>query len=300
MFAITGATGNTGSAIAERLLAHGQKVRVIGREAGRLARFAQKGAEAVAADLSDADALARAFDGASAVYAMIPPNIAAADVRGYQETVSDALASAIGKASVTHVVALSSVGADKPEKTGPVVGLHNLEQKLNAIAGLNAVHLRAGYFMENTLPQAEVVRSFGIVAGPLRPDLRLPLIATRDIGAAAAEILRHRDFTGQQARELLGARDVDYREVTATIGKAIGRPELAYAQLPPSQLKPAFTQMGMSPNMADLILEMAEALNSGHMIALEPRSAANTTPTTYESFVAEEFIPRFHAGAAGA
>jgi len=300
MFAITGATGNTGSVIAERLLAHGQKVRVIGRDSGRLARFVQKGAEAFAADITDADALARAFDGARAVYALVPPNISAADVRGYQETVSDALAAAIGKASVTHVVALSSVGADKSERTGPVVGLHHLEQKLNAIAGLNAVYLRAGYFMENTLGQAEVIRNFGVVAGPLRADLRVAMIATRDIGAAAAEILRNRDFTGQQARELLGARDMDYREVASVIGQAIGRRELAYVQLPAAQLKPAFMQMGMSANMADLILEMADALNSGHMASLEPRSAANTTPTTYEAFVAEEFLPRFQPRAANA
>ncbi|MGO9273910.1 MAG: NmrA family NAD(P)-binding protein [Terriglobia bacterium] len=299
MFAITGATGNTGSVIAEKLLAQGEKVRVIGRDAGRLARFVGKGAEAFPADVTDADALARAFDGASAVYAMIPPNNVVADFRGYQETVSDALASAIAKASVTHVVALSSVGADKSENTGPVLGLHHLEQKLNGVAGLNTVHLRAGYFMENTLPQTEVIRNFGIVGGPLRADLRISMIATRDIGAAAAETLRQRDFAGQQARELLGQRDVDYRQVASVIGQAIGRTELAYVQLPAPQLKPAFMQMGMSAHMADLILEMAEALNSGHMAPLEPRSAANTTPTSFETFVAEEFVPRFQGRAAG-
>jgi uncharacterized protein YbjT (DUF2867 family) len=300
MFAITGATGHTGSVIAERLLAHGQKVRVVGRDTSRLTRFVQEGAEAFAADLTDLEALVRAFDGAGAVYVLVPPNIGAADVRGYQERVSDALASALGKAAVTHVVALSSIGADKSEKTGPVTGLHSLEQKLNAIAGLNAVYLRAGYFMENTLGQTEVIRNFGVVAGPLRADLRVPMIATPDIGAAAAEILRNRNFTGKQARELLGQRDLDYREVASVIGKGIGRPDLAYVQLPAPQLKPAFMQMGMSANMADLILEMSEALNSGNMAALEPRSAANSTPTTYETFVAEEFVSRFQPRAASA
>ena len=263
MFAITGATGNTGSVIAEKLLAQGKKVRVIGRDAVRLARFVQKGAEAFAADITDVATLARAFDGSEAVYAMVPPNSGSPDVRAYQERVTDALASALAKASVSHAVALSSVGADKSERTGPVVGLHNLEQKLNAIAGLNAVHLRAGYFMENLLPQAEVIRNFGIVGGPVRPDLRLTLIATRDIGAVAAGLLAQRDFKGKQTRELLGQRDVNYQEVASVIGKAIGRPDLAYAQLPPQQLRPALMQMGMSASMADLLLEMADALNSG-------------------------------------
>lgn len=293
MFVITGATGNTGSVIAEKLLAQGEKVRVIGRDAGRLARFVQKGAEAFPADVTDAAALSGAFDGASGVFAMIPPNMASPDPLGFQERVSDALASALRQASVTHAVVLSSVGADKGKKTGPVVGLHNLEQKLNLLAGLNAVYLRAGYFMENLLSQVEVIRRFGILGGPLRADLPVAMIATRDIGATSAEILRKRDFTGKQARELLGQRNLDCKEAASVIGKAIGKPELAYVQLPSWQLKPALTQIGMSANMADLLLEMAEALNSGHMVALERRSAENTTPTSIETFVAEEFVPRF-------
>ena len=58
--------------------------------------------------------------------------------------------------------------------------------------------------------------------------------------------------------------------------------------------------IGMSSNAADLILEMAEALNSGHMKALEPRSERNTTPTSIEIFVNEVFLPRFQAKAASA
>jgi len=299
MFAITGATGNTGGVVAEQLLAGGAKVRVIGRDAGRLARFVQKGAEAFAADMTDAAALTRAFSGASAVYAIIPPNISTNDVRAYQDRVSDALASALQKASISHAVTLSSVGADKSEKVGPVIGLHNLEEKLNAIAGLNVIHLRAGYFMENLLPQVDVIRNFGMVGGPVRADLPLPMIATRDIGAAAAELLKS-GFSGKQSRELLGQRDVNYKEVASVIGRTIGKPELTYVLLPAPQLKPALMQMGMSSNMADVLLEMADALNSGYMKALEPRSAANTTPTSIETFVNEEFVPRFLGRAAKA
>src|SRR5256712_5266946 len=116
MYAITGASGNTGSVIAEKLVAEGEKVRVIGRDAKRLARFVQKGAEAFVADVTDAAALAKAFDGARAVYLIVPPNMTSADPRAYQEQVSDALASAIEKASIKHAVVLSSIGADKPEK----------------------------------------------------------------------------------------------------------------------------------------------------------------------------------------
>src|SRR5579864_249288 len=300
MYVITGATGNTGSVIAEKLLAKGEKVRVIGRDAKRLERFTQKGAEAFVADASSADALTKAFAGAKAVYAMIPPNIGAPDVRAYQERISDDLAAAITKSGVKHAVVLSSVGADKPDRTGPVVGLHTLEEKLDGIAGLNALYLRAGYFMENLLPQVGVIQSFGVIAGPVRPDLPLPMIAARDIGAVAAEALLKLDFTGKHPHELQGPRDVTYSDVAKTVGAAIGKPDLKYMQMPATQLKPTLTQMGMSSNMADLLLEMAESLNSGYMKMLEPRSPANSTPTKLETFVAEVFVPAYKGKAARA
>jgi uncharacterized protein YbjT (DUF2867 family) len=300
MYAITGATGNTGRVIAGKLLVQGQKVRVIGRDAGRLEPLVQKGAEAFVADVTDAASLTKALVGAKAVYAMIPPNNAAPDTRAYQERVSDALVAATKNAGVEYAVTLSSIGADKPGRTGPVVGLHNLEQKLNGIASLNALHLRAGYFMENLLPQVGVIQSFGVVGGPLRSDLSVAMIATRDIGAVAAEALIKLNFTGKQARELQGQRNLTYQEVASVIGKAIGRASLGYMQLSPAQLKPALVQMGMSSNMADLLLEMSAALNSGYMTTLEPRSAQNTTPTPIEIFVNEEFVPRFMGRSAGA
>jgi uncharacterized protein YbjT (DUF2867 family) len=300
MYAITGASGNTGRVVAEKLLAAGEKVRVVGRDTNRLASLVQKGAEAFAADITDAAGLAKAFDGARAAYVLVPPNNASADYRTYQEGVTDALAAALEKASVPYVVVLSSIGADKAEKTGPVLGVHSLEQKLNKLNGLNALYLRAGYFMENLLPQVTVIQNFGLVAGPLRANLPVSMIATRDIGSVAAELLLKLDFSGKQARELLGQRNLTYSEVASVIGKAIAKPNLAYMQLPAQQLKPALVQMGMSSNMADLLLEMSEALNSGYMVALEPRSEQNTTPTSIETFVAEEFVPRFQAKGAGA
>jgi len=300
MYVVIGATGNTGSVVAEKLLAKREKVRVVGRDERKLERFKQKGAEAFAGDVTDASAMARAFAGAEAAYVMVPPNLSSPNVRGYQERVNDALAAALEKNGVRYAVALSSFGADKSDRTGPVLGLHALEQKLQAIAGLNVILLRAGYFMENILPQAGVIQSLGNMAGPVRSDLALPMIATRDIGAFAAEALARRDFQGKQRRELLGARDISYAQVAKIVGAAIGKLDLTYQQAPAAQLKPALVQMGMSPDMADLLLEMSEALNSGHMRALEPRSAQNTTPTTVETFVAEVFVPAYRAKAARA
>jgi uncharacterized protein YbjT (DUF2867 family) len=295
MYVVTGATGNTGHVVASHLLDQKKPVRVIGRSKERLQPLVDRGAEAFVADMNDQAALTKAFSGAEGVYAMIPPSMTSQDYRGDQRRASETIAAALERAGVKHAVVLSSVGADKQAGTGPVVGLHELEEILNRIAGLNVVHLRAGYFMENTLGQAAAIHAMGKSAGPLRGDLKLPMIAARDIGSAAAELLAALDFSGKQTRELLGQRDLSMDEATAIIGKAIEKSDLKYVQLPGEQMQPIFIQMGMSPNVASLILEMAEALNSGHMRALEQRKAQNTTPTSFEIFVKEEFVPLYRA-----
>ena len=175
-----------------------------------------------------------------------------------------------------------------------------MEMRLAQVCGLNALHLRAGYFMENTLAQIGIIRSFGIMAGPVRADLPVPMIATRDIGAAAAEALVRLDFRGQQTQELLGARDVTYTEAAKIIGTAIGKPDLTYTQLPDEQVIEAMTGMGISRNIAQLLCEMSAALNNGYMHALEPPSEKNTTPTSFETFVQEVFLPAYKGQAAKA
>ena len=294
MYVILGASGNTGRVAAQNLLARNQKVRAVGRSAEHLQPLAAKGAEVFTADLTDTAALAKAFAGADSAYVMLPPDVSSPDFRAFQERISDSIVAAVEKNRLSHIVSLSSVGADKASGTGPVVGLHNFESKLNQTSVKNILHVRAGYFMENTLAQVGAIRMAGAGMGPLRPDLKVPMIATRDIGAFVADTLVERKFQGRQSPELLGQRDLDYTESTAIIGKAIGKADLRYVQAPNDQVRAAMIQTGMSPSLVDLILEMAGALNSGFMRALEPRSARNTTPTSHEAFVQDTFLPAYN------
>ncbi len=298
MYVVLGASGNTGHVVAQNLLASQKKVRVVGRNAAHLQSHAARGAEIFIGDVSDAAALIKAFHQAEAAYVMIPPNVTASDPLAYAERVSDAISAATKNSSIKHLVVLSSIGADKPDGTGPVLGLHNLEQKLQHLENTNVLFLRPGYFMENTLPQVEAIAKMGFAIGPVRADLKLPMIATTDIGAAAAEALLQPTFHGKQTRELLGQRDITYNEAAAVIGKAIAKPDLKYQQLPDDQVRGAMVQMGMSAEFARLLVEMAGSLNSGYMKALEPRSPQNTTPTSLENFVAEKFVPAYHQKAA--
>jgi len=293
MHVVLGSSGNTGSIIADFLLAKGKNVRVVGRDLGRLQRFSRKGAEAITADLSDAAALTKAFSGARVAYLLLPP----LNSREEQERQSDAIAAAVKNSGLRYAVHLSSYGAHVPEGTGPVTGLHSSEQKLNGISDLNVLHLRPGYFMENNLAAIDMIRGMGIFGHALLPDLKLPLIATRDIGAYAAQRLLDLDFSGKQTRELLGERGLTMAEATAVIARNIGKPDLRYEQFSYDQVQQALTQAGFSPKKAAVYIEMFQAINAGLLAAQEPRSSQNSTPTSFEKFVQDVFAPAYRGKA---
>ena len=293
MYVILGASGNTGSIIANFLLLKGEKVRAVGRDVGRLQRFVREGAEAFTADMSDAAALTKAFSGARAAYLILPP----LNSREEQERQSDAIAKAVKESGLRYAVHLSSYGAHVPEGTGPVTGLHSSEQKLNAISDLNVLHLRAAYFMENNLAAIDMIHGMGLFGHALLPDLKLPMISTRDVGDYAAQRLLDLDFSGKQTRELLGERDLSMAEATAIIARGLGKPDLRYEQFSYDQVRQALTQTGFSPKKAAVYLEMFEAINVGLLAAQEPRSTENSTPTSFEDFVQDVFVAAYYTKA---
>ncbi len=296
MIVVTGATGRTGSAATHALLAKGEKVRVVGRNAKKLAPFVEQGAEALICDVGDVASMTRAFEGASAVYLVLPEDIAQQDLRAHQERVSDSYAAAIANANVRFVVNLSSIGAQHAKGTGPIVGLHNQEQKLDRIAGLNVLHLRAAYFMENLFMSIAPLRSTGTLPGGLRGEVAIPWIATKDIGQYAATRLAGRDFSGSSIQELHGQRDISMNEAASIVGTAIGKPDLPYVQVPSVSLGASLVQMGLPKKTAELLVEMWDGANAGLIVPQEVRSARNTTPTTLESFVTEVLAPAYLGG----
>jgi uncharacterized protein YbjT (DUF2867 family) len=284
MYVITGATGHTGSRIAEGLLEAGKPVRVVGRSVERLKGLAARGAEAVAASLDDAAAMTRALQGARAAYLLIPPSYGEPDFRAYQNRVGQALADAVVAARVSHVVSLSSVGANLGDGVGPIKGLYDQEQRLNRVAGVHVLHLRPPFFMENFMFNVALIKQAGINGTPMRADLAIPMIATPDIAAVAVRRLLALDFSGKTVQELLGQRDLTMAEATRILGQAIGKPDLPYVQFPYEEAEKAMIGMGMSPDSARTFSEMYRGFNEGLIRPTDARSAANTTPTSIEQF----------------
>jgi len=280
-YAILGATGHIGRVLVEALLAQGHTVRALARTASKLAALQAKGAEAHAVRFDDAAALAGVFDGVSAVFGLIPPGYDANDFGAFQDRVGEATVSAIRQAGITHVVNLSSLGAQHPDGTGPIKGLYRQEQRLNAIAGLNVLHLRPGYFMENQLWSIPTIKQHGMNGGPLRGDLPILMVATRDIGLKAAELLNELSFSGRSVVELVGPKPLTLNEATKMLGVAIGQPNLAYVQFPYEQAKQAMLGMGMTPSIVDLMIEMYRGFDAG-LVAPEGQPAKTTT--SFEDF----------------
>lgn len=295
MYVITGATSNTGSLVAHQLLAAGQPVRVIGRSLERLAPFLRKGAEGVVAEPMDVAALTTALQGATAAWIMLQPNYIpdSPDFPAYQAQVTSALTQAIAQSQLPYAVTLSSWGADQPTGTGPVGGLYRLEQQLNALPGLQVRHLRAGYFMENTLAYLPSILTQQQVVSPFHPDLPLPFVATRDISRVAAETLLHLAFRGQSVGEIQGQRDLSSAEAAAIIGRAIGLPDLGYRQSSVAEFATSLRTAGVSDNVTGLMTEVVTGINAGHLRTSQPRSAATTTPTSFEQFVTDTLAPAY-------
>lgn len=281
-YAITGATGNTGKVIAAKLLIEGHKVRAIGRSSERLAGLVEKGAEPHVGSIEDENFLTEAFKGADAVYAMIPPDFTVERFRPYQNEVGEYLANAIEKAGAKKVVFLSSVGAHLSEKTGPILGLRDVEERLNKLSGVDILHLRPTFFMENLFEGIGTIKNMGVNGSAIKGDVPIAMIATQDIGDYAARRLSNLDFSGQSTQELLGPRDLTMQEATAILGKAIGKDDLQYVEFSYEDTEKAIQGMGFTPDGARTYIDLAKGLNEGIVKGMEERNSENTTPTTLE------------------
>ena len=289
MFVVMGATGNTGRATCEALLASGEMVTVVGRNLEKLAEFALAGAELAIADSLDSAALTRAFEGASGVYTMIGIDPAVDDYNSHYDAIGEAITIAILAAGVSHVVELSGIGShlsrEAAEAMGAIDSGRRHEARLDsALAGINVAHLRPGFFMENFLRDIPSIREKGAVHGPLLADKPVAMISAIDIGQKAASLLQSRDFSGSCAYDLSGPADVSPREATKVLGRAIDIDDLDYVEISIDEFRDGMISGGVSESCADAIAGLYRGYNSGLLTPEQPRDVENSTPTTIAEF----------------
>jgi uncharacterized protein YbjT (DUF2867 family) len=293
MITVFGASGNTGGVVAATLLENGKKVRAVGRHPERLAALVKAGAETAVGDIEDAGFVRQALDGAEGAYVLIPPNMGANDFRGYQQRVVEAVGAGVEATGLRHLVLLSSIGAQHATGTGPIVGVHSFEQRLNAIATLNALYLRAGFFMENVLMGLGSVKSTGVYGGPMPAEAAVAMIAAADIGRYAGTRLARLDFTGKQVVHLLGPKAFSQNELVETLTRAVGKP-VRYVQVSLDVIEKGLQGSGVSPSTVAVFMEMYRAAGQG-LVAPEQGGPVEHGVTSFETFAKKVFTPAFHS-----
>lgn len=285
MYVVTGVTGRTGAAAARALIEAGERVRVVVRDAAKGEAWARQGAEVAVADLADVPALSDALSGARGAYLLVPPFYGAAAPIARGQAMAGAIAEAVAAARLPKLVALSSVGADRPDGTGLILVNRAIEQRL-AATGVPATVLRAAYFMENWAEAAGVAAAQGMLPSLLAPlDRAIPMVATADIGRAAAEALRE-DWSGTRTIGLEGPATYAPNDVAAAFARALGRPVQAVA-VPETEWPAALSQGGLSPDAVAGFVELNRALNSGHVdFATDPAAGHRRGTTAIDTVVA--------------
>ena len=290
---ILGATGTVGNKISAILLNEGHQVTLIARHTEKLEKFRELGATIVTADITDVDTLTTAFKAVDSAFILMPDNVKAENTRAYQRQVTSKLIEAIQNSGIKYIVNMSSLGAHMHEGTGIMAGTGEQEVRLNQLTEVNVLHIRSAYFMENLLRTIGVVKNMGINGTAADGDHAIPMVATQDVAKVAAGYLSSLDFNGKVVQAVMGPGNYSLRKFTSIIGKAIGKPDLAYVQFPVDQAKEAFLKNGFSPDFVDNLIEMGTAIKTGFM-NYQQRDDSTTTPTTAEEFVNEVYLPAYN------
>jgi NAD(P)H dehydrogenase (quinone) len=222
MYAITGITGQVGGALAEALLAAGQPVRAVVRDAAKGAVWAARGCDVALADMEDAAALSAAFAGVKAAFILPPSEFDPKPGYVQARETSDAIVAALTAARPTRVLCLSTIGADAAQDN-LLTQRTLLEQALSKLP-MPITFLRPGWFIENAAWDVASARDEGVIRSFLMPlDKPFLMVATKDIGALAAALIQE-DWSGQRIVELEGPRRVSPNDLAAAFAKALGRP----------------------------------------------------------------------------
>ncbi|UYL08787.1 NmrA family NAD(P)-binding protein [Bdellovibrio sp. SKB1291214] len=292
MILVMGATGHVGSKVATELLSQGHEVRVLARHFSEPEKFA--GADIIVGDANSVDTMMHALRECSAAFVMIPPDYKALEQRFSANKVGEVIAEAIEESGIKHIVNLSSAGADLESGTGPVLALHDQEQRLNNISGLNIVHLRPAYYMENLTAEIPTIMAMDKIFGIIPEDAPVDLVATKDVAARAAFLLANPTFRSHNVEYVLGERTLSYREIARVLGQTIGKPTLEYAEVPDTELRNYLVGSGMSESMADAMIELDHAAGNGLLASSYARDKNNSTVTSIEKFARTTFLDAYN------
>lgn len=283
-YVLLGSLGNVSKPLAEKLIAAGHNVTLVSSKAEKIEQIAAMGAKPAIGSVEDVVFLTKTFNGADAVYTMVPPYFEARNWKQYIALIGKNYADAIKSSGVRNVVNLSSVGAHMEEGAGPVSGLHFVENYLNDLENVNVLHLRAGIFYLNYLSNIGMIKEMGIIGGNYGKDTRLVLVHPDDIAEVAAEELQELSFKGKYIR-YVASDEKTAGELASTLGKAIGRPDLKWVEFKDEETNAGLLQAGIPEEISSNYTEMGSAMRSGEIFSdYKTNHPADLGKTKLETF----------------
>jgi uncharacterized protein YbjT (DUF2867 family) len=235
---VTGATGKQGGGVARRLLERGHAVRALTRKPDSPAAksLEKAGAKIFAGDLTDGTSIARALDGANALFAMGTPFEAGPKT----EIAQGIAASDAAKAAGVHLLYTSVGSANKGTGIPHFDSKYEVEKHIRAI-GARATIIAPSYFMENAFFSRDQLAK-GMYATPLTPDRKLDQIAIADIAAVAVHVLENADrYVGK--RWDLAGESVSGNEAVEILSRVTGK-KFSYFQVPIEMIRKAMGEDG--------------------------------------------------------
>lgn len=291
MIVVTTPTGAIGHQVVENLLENGsQPIRVIVRDASRLAPEVRERVEVVEGSHGDAATINEALAGADTLFWLPPPNSHAESLKSSYLDFTKPACEAIQTHGVKRVVGVSAVGRGTQweDKAGLVTASLRMDDLITA-TGVSFRALVMPSFMDNMLFQLEPIKNQGMFFGPIPVDLKSPTCATRDIAAVAAKWLLDSSWSGQEEVPVLGPEDLSFNDMAGIASDVLGKP-VRYQQIPMDAFEAQLRQGGMSDAFVRGYVEMMSAKSEGMDNAVT-RTPENSTPTTFRQWCEDNLKP---------
>jgi uncharacterized protein YbjT (DUF2867 family) len=291
---VTTPTGNVGSKVTSYLLnMKGLQVSLVARDRGKVELFEDLGALVHEGDLEDGEFVSRATATTDALFWVTPTPGETDNLRDFQNRLGTNAATAVVTNRIGRVVNLSSIGAHQGHGTGPIDGLHDVEQHLNeagTTVNTRITHLRPAFFMENYLRLTGPIVEHGIVPLPIAGTREIPMVATDDIAVEAVRQLAFPVNGGGGTRPLHGPRDISFDEAAEIIGDVLGKP-VRHVRTSPDEFREGLTSNGISDDVADRMVDLYEGMENGHVRSEHQRTDASATPTEFSMFCEAVLAP---------
>ncbi|WP_305786486.1 SDR family oxidoreductase [Symbioplanes lichenis] len=263
MFVITGATGQLGSRIVERLLARvpAEQVAVSVRDPEKAAGLAARGVRVRRGDFTDPGSLAHAFEGAEQVL-VVSANLTGAEALAANSAAIDAAVAA----GAERVVYTSHQGAARGSAFSPMHS-HAASEAHLAATGRPWTSLRNGFYAETI--RWQLGRS--LESGELRTPADGPVSWTAhdDLAEAAAAVLTEPGRFEGPTPPLTAPQTVDMAGVAAMLGELTGRP-IRHVVIGDEEFTAGLLANGVPEFRAAIALGMFQASRRGEFDVTAP------------------------------